>query len=120
VNSLSVNCRSGWNAEWLTAGHTGRGHQVAVAALPASEALCQNGWAISSSALPIADGCASRQMSIDVDRSREVTFGRVARKSAPMLMPHTLTGRMTVKLFDMANSAIQTNGLEGSLLIEWE
>lgn len=35
--------------------------------------------------------------SIDVDRSRKVRFGRIARKPAPMLVPHRLTVRMTAK-----------------------
>jgi hypothetical protein len=35
---------------------------------------------------------------IDLDRPRNVTFGRIARKPAPMLVPDTLTVKMTVKI----------------------
>jgi hypothetical protein len=34
---------------------------------------------------------------IDPDRPRRVTFGRIGRKPAPMLMPDTLTVEMTAK-----------------------
>jgi len=37
-----------------------------------------------------------------------------------MLMPDGLTARMTVKLSHAAQSAMQINGLDGSLMIEWE
>lgn len=37
-------------------------------------------------------------MSIDVDRSRRVTFQGIARKSAPRLVPDTLTAKMAVKI----------------------
>jgi hypothetical protein len=37
-----------------------------------------------------------------------------------MLMPHTSTVRMTVKLRDTTDRSIQINSLEGSLIIEWE
>lgn len=58
--------------------------------------------------------------SIDVDRSRKVTFGRTARKPAPMLVPDRLTVKMTVKVCGAAESALRINSLEGSLMIEWE
>ena len=35
--------------------------------------------------------------SIDLDRSRKLRFRETARKPAPMLMPHDLTAKMTVK-----------------------
>jgi len=57
---------------------------------------------------------------IDLDRSRKVTFGRIARKPAPMLVPDTLTVEMTVKIFEAATDSFQINSLEGSLMIEWE
>lgn len=53
---------------------------------------------------------------MDVDRSRKVTFGRVARKPAPMLVPDSLT----VKIRAVAASTMQINDLESSLMIEWE
>jgi hypothetical protein len=37
-----------------------------------------------------------------------------------MLVPDKLTVIVTVKLRDTAWSAMQINGLEGSLMIEWE
>jgi hypothetical protein len=37
-----------------------------------------------------------------------------------MLVPDTLTVRMTVKTFEAAASALRINGLDGSLMIEWE
>jgi hypothetical protein len=37
-----------------------------------------------------------------------------------MLVPDTLTVKVTVKVFEAAASALQINGLEGSLMIEWE
>ena len=36
--------------------------------------------------------------SIDLDRSRKIAFGRIARKPAPMLVSNTLTVKMTVKI----------------------
>ena len=59
-------------------------------------------------------------MSIDVDRSRKVTFGRIARKPAPMLVPDRLTVKMTVKICEAPASALQINRLEDSLMIAWE
>ncbi|MBK8107663.1 MAG: hypothetical protein IPK42_19515 [Betaproteobacteria bacterium] len=58
--------------------------------------------------------------SIDVDRSRKVNFGRIARKPAPMLVLRALTVKMTVKICEAAASALRINSLEGSLMIEWE
>jgi hypothetical protein len=49
-----------------------------------------------------------------------VTFGRIARKPAPMLMPDRLTVKMTVEICEAAARALQINSLEGSLMIEWE
>jgi hypothetical protein len=57
---------------------------------------------------------------MDVDRSRKVTLGRIARKPAPTLVPSTLTARMTVKIVQEAAIIIQINNLKGSLMIEWE
>jgi hypothetical protein len=37
-----------------------------------------------------------------------------------MLMPDTLTVKVTVKIFLAAAIALQSNNLEGSLMIEWE
>jgi hypothetical protein len=37
-----------------------------------------------------------------------------------MLVLRTLTAKMTVKRRDSAQSPMQINGLEGSLMIEWE
>jgi hypothetical protein len=37
-----------------------------------------------------------------------------------MLVPQTLTVKVTVKVRGSASSALQINGLEGSLMIEWE
>ena len=37
-----------------------------------------------------------------------------------MLVLCTLTVKMTVKRRDTAQSSMQINGLEGSLMIEWE
>lgn len=37
-----------------------------------------------------------------------------------MLMPARLTVKVTVKVCEEAASALQINGLEGSLMIEWE
>ena len=37
-----------------------------------------------------------------------------------MLVPDRLTVKMTVKIFEVAASAIRINSLEGSLMIEWE
>ena len=58
--------------------------------------------------------------SIDLDRSRKVTFGRIARKPAPMLVPGTLTVKMTVNIREAVSRTIQINSLEGLLMIEWE
>lgn len=58
--------------------------------------------------------------SIDVDRSRKLNFGRTCRKPAPMLVLHALTVKMTVKRRDTTQSPVHINGLEGSLMIEWE
>jgi hypothetical protein len=57
---------------------------------------------------------------IDVDRSRKVTFRRIARKPAPMLVPDTLTVKMTVKSDRGTWKHFEINSLEGSLIIEWE
>ena len=58
--------------------------------------------------------------SIDLDRSRKIAFGRIARKPAPMLVPDRLTVKMTVKICGSASSPLRINSLEGSLMIEWE
>jgi hypothetical protein len=58
--------------------------------------------------------------SIDVDKSRKVTFGRIARKPAPLLVPGRLTVKMTEKICEAAASALQVNSLEDSLMIDWE
>ena len=58
--------------------------------------------------------------SIDVDRSRKVSVGRIGRKPAPMLVLSTLTVKVTVKVCEAAASTLQINSLEGSLMIEWE
>jgi len=57
---------------------------------------------------------------IDLDRPRKVTFGRIARKPAPMLVPDTLTVKMTVKIDPATWNYFEINSLEGSLMIEWE
>ncbi len=57
---------------------------------------------------------------IDLNRSRKIIFGRIARKPAPMLMPGRLTVKVTVKVFDVAVPAFPINSLKGSLTIEWE
>jgi hypothetical protein len=59
-------------------------------------------------------------MSIDLDRSRKVASGQIARKPAPMLVLRTLTVKMTVNFRGAASGALQINSLEGSLMIEWE
>ena len=59
-------------------------------------------------------------MSIDLDRSRKVDFGRIARKPAPMLMPDRLTIKMSVKVCEAAARSLQFISLERSLMIEWE
>jgi hypothetical protein len=64
-------------------------------------------------------GSRVAQEPIDVDRSRKVTFGRIARKPAPMLVLSTLTVKMTVKVCDAAANTLRINSLEGSLMIEW-
>ena len=56
--------------------------------------------------------------SIDVDRSRKLSFRRTARKPAPMLVLRTLTVEMTVRVCGAAASASRINSLEGSLMIE--
>jgi len=58
--------------------------------------------------------------SIDVDRSRKVSFGRTARKPAPVLVLRILTVRMTVNFCGAASGAFHINSLESSLMIEWE
>ena len=58
--------------------------------------------------------------SIDVDRSRKVSFGRTARKPAPVLVPAALTVKVTVKTLVPCSDVRQINSLEGSLMIEWE
>jgi hypothetical protein len=55
-----------------------------------------------------------------VDRSRELNFGRTARKPAPMLELRTLTGKMTENFCGAASGALKINGLQVSLMIEWE
>ena len=57
---------------------------------------------------------------VRVDRSRKVSFGRTARKPAPMLVSDRLTVKMTVKVCEAEASTWQINSLEGSLMIEWE
>jgi hypothetical protein len=37
-----------------------------------------------------------------------------------MLVPGTLTVKVTVKVFEAAASTLQINNVEGSLMIEWE
>jgi hypothetical protein len=37
-----------------------------------------------------------------------------------MLVPDSLTAKVTVEICEAAASALQINGLEGSLMIEWE
>jgi hypothetical protein len=49
-----------------------------------------------------------------------VSFRETARKPAPMLVPRTLTVKMTVKIFEAAAIALRITSLEGSLMIEWE
>jgi hypothetical protein len=44
--------------------------------------------------------------SIDVDRSRKVSFGRIARKPAPLLVLSTLTVKMTVKVCEAAANTL--------------
>jgi hypothetical protein len=44
----------------------------------------------------------------------------MARKPAPMLVPDTLTVKMTVKLDRATWKHFEINSLEGSLMIEWE
>ena len=63
---------------------------------------------------PMASGMVAR-VDIDVDRSRKVSFGRIARKPAPMLVLRTLTVRMAVRVCERATCALQINSLEGSL-----
>ena len=58
--------------------------------------------------------------SIDPDRSRNVTFRRITRKPAPMLVPDTLTVKMTVKIGPTTWNHCQINSLDASLTIEWE
>ena len=60
------------------------------------------------------------QDSIDLDRSRKVSSGRIARKPAPMLVPDRLTVKVTVKIYEAAANTLQINRVEGSLMIEWE
>jgi hypothetical protein len=57
---------------------------------------------------------------MDVDRSRKVTSGRIARKPAPLLVLRGLTAKITVNFCGSASGALQINNLEGSLMIEWE
>jgi hypothetical protein len=65
-------------------------------------------------------GMRVTQEPIDVDRSRKVTFHRIARKPAPMLVPDRLTVRMTVKIREAVVSTLQIYDLDGSLMIEGE
>jgi hypothetical protein len=65
-------------------------------------------------------GSRVAQEPIEVDRSRKVTFHRIARKPAPMLVPDRLTAKVTVKVCAAAACALRINSLEGSLMIEWE
>jgi nucleoside-diphosphate-sugar epimerase len=58
--------------------------------------------------------------SIDLERSRKVRFGRIARNPAPMLVPDRLTVIMTEKIFEAASRTLQIHSLERSLMIEWE
>jgi hypothetical protein len=57
--------------------------------------------------------------SIDVDRSRKVSFGRTGRKPAPMLVLRTLTVKLTANFCGPASGALRINSLESSLMIEW-
>ncbi len=58
--------------------------------------------------------------SIDLDRSRKVSFRKTARKPASMLVTDKLTVKVTVKVCGAAVSPMQINSLQGSLMIEWE
>ena len=60
------------------------------------------------------------QESIDVDRSRKVTFGPIAWKPAPTLELDGLTVKVTGRDCEAANGALRINSLDGSLMIEWE
>ena len=60
------------------------------------------------------------QESIDVDRSRKVTFGAIAWKPAPMLDLDKLTVEVTVKVCEAEAGTLQINSSRGSLMIEWE
>jgi len=62
----------------------------------------------------------SSSESIDLDRSRKVTLRRIARKPPPLLVPDTLTVKMTVKVDQETLNHFQINSLDGSLMIEWE
>jgi hypothetical protein len=57
---------------------------------------------------------------IDLDRPRKVTFGRIARKPTPMLVHDRLTVKITVKIREVADSTLQINSLDNSLMIGWE
>jgi hypothetical protein len=57
---------------------------------------------------------------MDFDISREVAFGRIARKPAPMLMVQRLTVKVTAKICGAAASGLEINDLDGSLMIAWE
>jgi hypothetical protein len=57
---------------------------------------------------------------MDLDRSRKVRFGQIARKPAPMLVLGRLTVKVPVKVRVAVESAMKINGLKRSLTIEWE
>jgi hypothetical protein len=63
-------------------------------------------------------GSRVAQEPIDVDRSRKVSFDRIGRKPAPMLVLSTLTVKMMAKVCEAAASALLIKSLEGSLMIE--
>jgi hypothetical protein len=57
---------------------------------------------------------------MDLDRSRQVRFGQIARKPAPMLVLGRLTVKVTVKVRVAVESAMKIKWLKRSLMIEWE
>ena len=79
-----------------------------------------SGMLIQGSRRDATGGSRVTQEPIDVDRSRKVASGRIARKPAPMLVLRTLTVKMTVNFCGTASGGLQINSLEGSLMIEWE
>ena len=79
-----------------------------------------SGMLIQGSRRDATGGSRVTQEPIDVDRSRKVASGRIARKPAPMLVPDRLTVKMTVEILEAAASTLQINNLEDLLMIEWE